>query len=69
MTKPDTRPAAYSLRLDPDLSQWVKARAKAGDRSLNAEINRLIRQAREAEQNYYTACMESGIEPIIPTEK
>ena len=69
MTKPDTRPAAYSLRLDPDLSQWVKARAKAGDRSLNAEINRLIRQAREAEQTYYTACMESGIEPIIPTEK
>lgn len=47
MTKPDTRPAAYSLRLDPDLSQWVKARAKAGDRSLNAEINRLIRQAKE----------------------
>ena len=50
MTKPDTRPAAYSLRLDPDLSQWMKARAKAGDRSLNAEINRLIRQAKEAEE-------------------
>lgn len=47
MTKPDTRPAAYSLRLDPDLSQWVKAQAKDNDRSINAEINRLIRQAKE----------------------
>ena len=55
MTKPDTRPAAYSLRLDPDLSQWMKARAKAGDRSLNAEINRLIRQAKENEQKAQSA--------------
>ena len=39
-----------SLRLDPELAQWVKARAKAGDRSLNAEINRLIRQAKEADE-------------------
>ena len=65
--QPQERP--YPVRLTPELAQWVKARAKAGDRSLNAEINRLIRQAKEAEQTYYTACHESGIEPIIPTEK
>ena len=46
----DVRPKPYPLRLDPELSQWVKGRAKAGDRSLNAEINRLIRQLKEAEE-------------------
>ena len=40
----------YPVRLEPDLSQWVKAQAKAGDRSINAQINRLIRQAKSAEQ-------------------
>lgn len=40
----------FPLRIDPELAQWVKDRAKAGDRSLNAEINRLIRQAKEAEE-------------------
>ena len=50
MTKPDTRQAAYSLRLDPDLSEWIKARAKDNDRSINAEINRLIKQAREEKE-------------------
>ena len=44
------RAKPYPLRLDPELSQWVKDRAKAGDRSLNAEINRLIRQAKEADE-------------------
>lgn len=40
----------FPLRIDPELAQWVKDRAKAGDRSLNAEINRLIRQAKETEE-------------------
>ena len=44
------RAKPYPLRLDPELSQWVKDRAKAGDRSLNAEINRLIRQAKEEDE-------------------
>ena len=39
-----------SLRLDLELAKWVKDRAKAGDRSLNAEINRLIRQAKEEDE-------------------
>lgn len=41
------QPKSYPLRLEPELNQWVKDRAKAGDRSLNAEINRLVRQAKE----------------------
>lgn len=48
MSATQTKP--YPVRLDPDISQWVKAQAKAGDRSINAQINRLIRQAKSAEQ-------------------
>ncbi len=40
---------SYPLRLEPELNQWVKARAKDSDRSVNAEINRLLRQAKELE--------------------
>lgn len=46
----DRQAKPYPLRLETELSQWVKDRAKAGDRSLNAEINRLIRQLKEAEE-------------------
>lgn len=38
----------YPVRLEPELSQWVKEQAKAGDRSMNAELVRIVRQAREA---------------------
>ena len=44
----ESRPNPYPLRLEDDLSQWVKAQAKAGDRSINAQINRLIRESKEA---------------------
>jgi len=46
----ERQPKAYPVRLAPELSKWVKDRAKAGDRSLNAEINRLVRQAKETEE-------------------
>jgi hypothetical protein len=39
---------AYPLRLDPELYKWVKERAKDGDRSINAELVRIVRQAKEA---------------------
>lgn len=48
MDKKTSRPNPYPLRLDHELSQWVKKRAKDGDRSLNTEINRLLRQVKEA---------------------
>lgn len=40
----------YPLRLDHELKQWVKGRAKAADRSFNAEINRTLRQVKESEE-------------------
>lgn len=49
MEKP-SRQNPISLRLEPELTQWVKTRARENDRSINAELNRLIRQAKEAEQ-------------------
>jgi hypothetical protein len=47
MTNPTKRPASYPLRLEPELSKWVKELAKANDRSINAEISRIIRRAQE----------------------
>jgi hypothetical protein len=46
----EKRICSYPLRLDAELSLWVKARAKAEDRSFNAELNRIIRKAKEAEE-------------------
>ena len=40
---------SYPLRLDPELEEWVKQKAKDNDRSVNAEINRTVRKAKEAE--------------------
>lgn len=38
---------SYPLRLEEDLVQWVKKRAKDGDRSINAELIRIVRKAKE----------------------
>ena len=40
----------YPMRLEPELKQWVKEKAKAADRSFNAEINRTLRQVKESEK-------------------
>ena len=45
------RPAPYPLRLEPEINQWVKKRAKEGDRSVNAEINRTLRKVKESEDS------------------
>ena len=68
MTEADKRTQA---RIPADVHQWLTGRAKQNDRSMNAELVRILKEvkAKEAEQTYYTACHESGIEPIIPTEK
>lgn len=38
----------YPLRLPADLREWAEQQAKANDRSLHAELVRLVRQAKEA---------------------
>lgn len=40
-----------SVRIDPVLLAWLKAKAQQGDRSLNAQINRLIREAKESHED------------------
>lgn len=35
-----------SFRLEAELDEWLKKSAKVGDRSLNAQINRTLRQAK-----------------------
>lgn len=51
MNSKANRPNPYPLRLEPDIDQWVKDQAKAGDRSRNAEINRLLRSIKEQKQS------------------
>jgi hypothetical protein len=45
------QPKSYPLRLEHELLEWVKERAKAADRSFNAELNRIVKQAKEAEEH------------------
>ena len=55
MSLEQKRQAPRSVRLDPEIEAWVKSQAKAGDRSLNAEINRVLRKAKEAEEQRQAA--------------
>lgn len=59
----------FGLRMQPEDKARIEERAKRNGRSMNSEIIQILKEALTAEQTYYTACMESGIEPIIPTEK
>jgi len=45
-----TRSTPTSLRLPVDLMEWVDQKAKEGDRSRTRQIERIVRQARAAEQ-------------------
>lgn len=45
-----TRSPPRSIRLKPELLAWIAAKALEGDRSINAEINRQLRKAKEAEE-------------------
>ena len=40
-----------SIRLKPELLAWIAEKAQEGDRSINAEINRQLRKAKEAEEH------------------
>ena len=51
MNMEESRPRPYPLRLEPEINQWVKKRAKEGDRSVNAEINRTLRKVKESEDS------------------
>ncbi len=50
----EQRPKPYPLRLEHEINQWVKRRAKDGDRSVNAEINRTLRRVKESEEDEKT---------------
>ncbi|UJS23516.1 hypothetical protein [Thiothrix winogradskyi] len=46
----ETQQKSYPLRLEPELKQWVREKAKAEDRSFNAQINRFIKKIKEIEE-------------------
>jgi hypothetical protein len=49
------RTPPISFRLQPDIRLWLTEKAKTGDRSLNAEVNRVLRQVKELEDKKETA--------------
>lgn len=51
------RQRPYSLRLEPELLEWVKGRAKNAGRSLNAEMCRLLQEV-----------MDKATNGVIPAE-
>lgn len=44
-----------SIRLEPEIEKWLIDKAKADDRSFNAEVNRLLRQAKEEREKIQRA--------------
>ena len=46
-----SRDPQFNLRIKPSLKDWVIKKAKEDDRSINGFINRLIREAKEHEEN------------------
>lgn len=49
--KDNSRVKPYPTRLEPELKEWIAEKAQEGDRSINAEINRQLRKAKEAEEH------------------
>jgi len=39
----------YPLRMEDDVKAWLQQRAKANDRTLHAELNRILRTVREGD--------------------
>ena len=39
-----------SIRLSKDVDEWLKKKAKEGDRSFNAEVNRQLKKAKDEEK-------------------
>lgn len=52
MNRPQAKP--YPLRLDEDLNAWIKERAKRNDRSINAELVRILREKMQQEARQAT---------------
>lgn len=50
MKEATKRPAPRSIRIEPALESWLVERAKQGDRSVNAEINRALRTIKALEE-------------------
>lgn len=42
------QPKPFPVRMNAELRQWVEVQAKANARSMNAEINRLLKMAMDA---------------------
>ena len=55
MEKSETKTfSTYPLRMSESLKTWLRGRAKRNDRSINAELNRILKSAKEQEETTQT---------------
>ncbi len=51
MTKAAERPTSpYPLRMADDVKAWIKQRAKRNDRTVHAELNRILKEVMEVDE-------------------
>jgi len=50
------------VRMPTDIHRWLTHRAKQNDRSMNAELIRIVRQAMEATKKQATAINENALQ-------
>ncbi len=51
MTEAAEKPTSpYPLRMADDVKAWIKQRAKGNDRTVHAELNRILKEVMEADE-------------------
>ena len=51
MTEATEKPTSpYPLRMTDDVKAWLKRRAKGNDRTVHAELNRILKEVMEADE-------------------
>ena len=46
----DRKKTPYPLRMTDEVKEWITKRAKDNDRTVHAELSRILREVKEAEE-------------------
>ena len=46
----EKKQSPYPLRMADDVKDWIKKRAKSNDRTVHSELNRILKEVKEAEE-------------------
>ena len=50
----DRKKTPYPLRMTDEVKEWITKRAKDNDRTVHAELSRILREVKEAEEQKET---------------